>query len=74
MRRPTCLAAPPEQEQELGQEQEQELPLDGELCGVWAKVMRAIVETSRNLCLAAGKGLDRELNLNGCQGQKVELE
>lgn len=71
MRRPTCLAAPEEQEQELGKELGQELPWNGEPCRVWAKVMRAILETSRNLCLAAGKGLDRELNINGCQGLRL---
>lgn len=68
MRRPTCLAAL-EQEREKEKKQEQEKMMEMELGGlVWAKVMRAIVETSRNLCLPVGKGLQRELNLNGCQG------
>lgn len=47
-------------EKEKKQKQEQEKVMENELALnggslVWAKVMRAIVETSRNLCLPVGK-------------------
>lgn len=63
MRRPTCLAAL-EQEREKEKKQEQEKMMEMELGGlVWAKVMRAIVETSRNLCLPVGRRVTAGIEL-----------